>query len=224
MSTKTRKQSGLQPGTATSTQGQEKVAVIIRAARDVICSDGATQFTMRNIAKQAGMYLRNLQYYFPTREDLIRALSEEGGRRYSIIVDKALAKAGDDPIERLMAAVDVYIKDNANNTRQRRYNIQIISLLHALDDYKGHLLDEYYSKQFIHRFEILLKNINPDLTDDESNYRAKMITSLLDGIMLFAGPLDKSNKDLQPYCVRIRSEIYTIAVGTESEISKSKKK
>ena len=36
---------------------------------------GYAQFSMRNVAAEAGMRLGNVQYYFPTRSDLVR-----GGR------------------------------------------------------------------------------------------------------------------------------------------------
>ena len=202
---------GLQPGTAISAKGRERVNHIIRTAIDVLTEEGFNAFTMRHIAKRAGIYLRNLQYYFPTREELLQAISDEMGRRYGDMIDAALTSVSADPVARLNTVVNVYLQDNITNTAQRRYNVQVVALLYSLDHYSGKLLDKFYSRRFVTRFMRLLQDLNPGLDEVEADQRARMIGSLLDGILFFGGPEARDSKALELYCDSLRKQIHTIA-------------
>lgn len=204
---------GLNPGTATRPKGKETVKAIIAAAREVLSNEPTANFTMRRIAAGAGIYLRNLQYYFPSREAVIRALSETGGQEYYQKVEKALNGVGDDPLERFVAAINVYIRDNIHNKNQRKYNVRIISLLHSLDDFEGQMLSRYYSDQFVNRLTELIKDVNHQVGDGEALQRAKMIASLLDGLMLFSGPFNALNESLENYGNAVRVEVVKLATN-----------
>ena len=45
-------------------------------ARSVLVEEGLDRFVLRHIAARAGMTVGNLQYYFPTRDDLLAAVVE----------------------------------------------------------------------------------------------------------------------------------------------------
>src|SRR5690554_6391387 len=74
MRTSTPRKTDQNRGGPTSRKGQARAAQILKAARQVLVEAGYTQFSLRNIAAQAGMHLSNLQYYYPTREQILLAL------------------------------------------------------------------------------------------------------------------------------------------------------
>ena len=59
---------------ASSNKGKKRIVEIMEACRTVLIDKGYTQFSLRNIAKEAGIHLSNLQYYFRTRDDLLKEL------------------------------------------------------------------------------------------------------------------------------------------------------
>ena len=58
------------------TRGEVSRARILATAREILADSGLERFAMREIAKRADMGLGNLQYYFPTRDDLLEAVIE----------------------------------------------------------------------------------------------------------------------------------------------------
>ena len=50
--------------------------MLLEAARTALAEKGHSEFSMRNIAKAAGVHLRTVQYYFPTRRDLLTDVLE----------------------------------------------------------------------------------------------------------------------------------------------------
>ena len=59
--------------TTISGKGKKRISEIMEACKTVLIDKGYTQFSLRNIAREAGMHLSNLQYYFHTREELLKA-------------------------------------------------------------------------------------------------------------------------------------------------------
>ena len=53
-----------------SVKGEQRRAQVIEAARSSFLDRGYEDFSMRGVASQCNMKLKNLQYYFPTKEDL----------------------------------------------------------------------------------------------------------------------------------------------------------
>ena len=53
------------------TKGQKKKQDILAVARPFLLNEGHPSFSLRDVAKQAGISLGNLQYYFPAKNDLL---------------------------------------------------------------------------------------------------------------------------------------------------------
>lgn len=69
-------------------KGAARQAAILAAAADVLARDGAHDFSLRRVAQAAGIRLGNLQYYFPTRADLL-------GHLLAGYLEAGLAKVSD---------------------------------------------------------------------------------------------------------------------------------
>ena len=65
-----------------SEQGKATAQRVIDAARELLMTKGHAQFSVRNVAAQAELHLANVQYYFPTRDDLVRAIVKDIDARY----------------------------------------------------------------------------------------------------------------------------------------------
>src|SRR5882757_11150997 len=100
--------------------GNDTAARIVLAARELLMTEGYAQFSMRNVAARAGVHLANVQYYFKTREDLVRALLDDTGARYRATYDQLRASTPTDGLARFKAVVDFNLRDIAT-WETRRY-------------------------------------------------------------------------------------------------------
>src|SRR5476651_1909674 len=113
MQVKTRKEVGVRRA------GRETAQRVIEAARDLLMNEGYARFSMRNVAAGAGLHLANVQYYFPTREALIRAILADTGARYRASYERLLAEGSTDRTERFREIVAFNLRDIAKReTRQ----------------------------------------------------------------------------------------------------------
>lgn len=74
---------------------------------------GYAAASMREIAADAGMKAGSMYYYFPSKADLLLAVHEEGIRRISDAVDRAVDGAvgnAADPWQRLQAAMSAHLQ------------------------------------------------------------------------------------------------------------------
>ncbi len=65
------------PGLPARKKGRERRQQIIDAAKEVLMTSGITSLVLRDIAVQLGITHGNLQYYFPTKEDLLVAIFDQ---------------------------------------------------------------------------------------------------------------------------------------------------
>ncbi|GAA2430594.1 TetR/AcrR family transcriptional regulator [Actinomadura vinacea] len=77
----------------------------MRAARDVFAERGYHAASIRDIAREAGLSLSALYYYYSGKQALLVALLEDTLADYQNSCEVALAAAGDDPAARLNAFV-----------------------------------------------------------------------------------------------------------------------
>jgi AcrR family transcriptional regulator len=94
--------------TAPSAVG-DRVSYILDAAARVVRRDGAHGLRMAAVAREAGVSKALVHYYFPTRQDLLRAAFASSGEHWNDAVAHELARARDgvERVERfLLASVD----------------------------------------------------------------------------------------------------------------------
>ena len=59
-----------------SRKGQERSEAILDAAERLLVDEGHAALSLRGVAQRAGIRLGNLQYYFATREEIVRSCTE----------------------------------------------------------------------------------------------------------------------------------------------------
>ncbi len=193
-------------GTAQRSIGKATALKLVKTTHEFLMEGGYADFSMRNVAKAAGVRLANLQYYFPRKEDLILALIHYVGELYDKNYSEHLKKAGGDPRSKFEAAINFNL-DDIFCLKTRHFFIQFWPLIAIADDYSGKLLSQFYRPQ-LKQFEELIQNLHPETSPADIQHRAEMITALIEGLMVVTSPLLKKKEssfreDVLAQCLRI---------------------
>lgn len=157
-----------------TTRGAQRRDEIVAAARTVLVCEGIDAFVLRDLAERVGMRVGNLQYYFPTRDDLLEAVVRAELERD---LDAVRSQDQPDAAGRLAAAVGVlaerWIVDECSV-------YQPVGLLAANDRRFAELADEVH-EAFQAEVTAIVTEIAPDVEPDEARVRAALIVALVDG-------------------------------------------
>ena len=85
-------------------------ASLLAAAEAELADRGVEAFSLRQVAKRAGVSHAAPAHHFGDAGGLLTALATEGYRAFQQALDDGMAQAGDDPRERQMAAGLGYIR------------------------------------------------------------------------------------------------------------------
>ena len=97
------------PGDACAMNPPEDLRrVVLEASLDLIKKEGLEALSMREVARRAGVSHQAPYHHFGDREGILVALAEEGFRRLTAEVAKAIGGAAD-PLARLEAAGTAYV-------------------------------------------------------------------------------------------------------------------
>jgi AcrR family transcriptional regulator len=88
--------------------GQERRNEILTAAKELFANEGFARVTTRALAEKAGLSQTGLYVYFSTKEDILRAISDQTHDALAAAFDRAVAEANT-PSEKLRKLVRVYI-------------------------------------------------------------------------------------------------------------------
>lgn len=190
---------------------KETARRIVGVARAVLMKEGYAQFSMRNVAAEAGMRLANVQYYFPTRSDLVRALMQDTEERYAAAYRECLLKAPPDRHERFNAFMDFSLADVANPDT-RRFITQMWALLDTMDADSGHLLNEFYEMDIAALSERVAE-LDPNCPAAEVRRRATLLAAVIEGLVIVRGAHSPSPAEMKRLTARARTLGMQIALG-----------
>jgi AcrR family transcriptional regulator len=192
-------------------EGNETAPRIVLAAREILMDEGYAQFSMRNVASRAGMHLNNVQYYFKTREHLVRALLEDTGSRYRASYDRLLADAPADPVARFNALIEFSLHD-ISTWETRRFFIQLWALLITLDGRSGSLLDDLYAID-IEQLSGFIAELVPGTAPAEIRRRASVLAAMIEGMVVVRGAHSPNAAEMKRLLARARAVAMQIARG-----------
>jgi AcrR family transcriptional regulator len=192
-------------------EGNDTASRIVLAAREILMDEGHAQFSMRNVASRAGVHLNNVQYYFKTREQLVRALLEDTGARYRASYDKLLAVAPAEPVARFNALIEFSLQD-VSTWETRRFFIQLWSLLITLDDRSGTLLDDLYAID-IEQLSGFIAELVPGIAPTEIRRRASVLAAMIEGMVVVRGAHSRNPAEIKRLMARARAVAMQIALG-----------
>lgn len=171
-------------GTAVHAKGTERVGSILDAAMDVLVQDGYAGLSLRGVAQRAGVSLGNLQYYFPTKQDVVRALLARYLEQALKRVRERVEGGGREPVQRLRKALDAILEDQ--DSPQACQLFAELWALAARDAMVADALAVFYAGYRAGAVE-LLRELSPELTPARRERRAALLVAFLEGLSLFRG-------------------------------------
>lgn len=164
-------------------QGQRTRAAIIETARKLLLESGSLEFSLRSVAQGAGVSISNLQYYFPTRQAVLRAVMEPVIDAYLDNVQAAIASG-----QSARGALDLLVQrgiGEARNTAATMLWWHFLSLA-ASDADCARLLDEWYETMAAEIGQ-LIRSTNARLSVADSMVTARLMIALSDGLAMQFG-------------------------------------
>ena len=184
---------------------------ILAATRSVLTERGYANFTLRGIAEVAGLSLSHLQYYFPTKAEIVSALFADVGNDYEQAYVAFLARIYGGPEERLSAWIE-FLLDDSWDPETRRFFIQLWGLLESEADGSQSLLREFYEMD-IEEISGLIAAARPELFPSDVRQRATLIAGAIEGMMLVVGFNEQSGRARRKMLVSSRHQLVSIALA-----------
>jgi AcrR family transcriptional regulator len=83
---------------------------ILRAAAVLIAERGYHGASMRDLARAVGLQMASLYHHFGSKQELLVAIMREAMADLGAVVEAAVAEAGPDPHDRLVAAIHAHVR------------------------------------------------------------------------------------------------------------------
>jgi len=192
---------------------ERRIAHIIDAARKVFQDEGYAGFSARGVAGRVGITLGNLQYYFPNKEELVRATLSFHLRQmldqYASIADQS----GLSVDNRLLALVE-QIYNDLGKTDLPCFLFEVWAFSRR-DAYIAELVDKVYAN-YCGIFAALLREADTTLADEEYLARAFILTAQIQGVMIFTY-ICKSSHEERAELARITRRSVRMLAGLPTE-------
>lgn len=209
----TKRQSSHRPGTAIKNKGQVRLASILEAAKAVFMEAGYAGLTMRKVADRAGITIGNLNYYYRTKEGLLRDLINYFINGYLEVFDQLRGAAGQSPQKQLESVLDFWIEDLG--TPETTVFFPELWALANHDPHVAQLVDDLYAR--VHQPLIeLIGLINPACPSREQQQLALFMCATMEGLTMFAGH-DKPWAPQRQQLKRMAIEHFLRLITTNSE-------
>lgn len=199
---------------ATQRKRELRIREIIDAARQVFQDDGYAGFATRRVADRVGITLGNLQYYFRTKEELLRtallAYVSQVIEDYTTIANRPGIGAG----QRCTALIN-RIFQNINETDLPKFMVEI-EAFSSHEPYAAELLNDMQA-QFRGIFAKLLSELHPALTSEACLLRAAVIVAQMEGMTMFASHGDYPGRDYVEF-VRLAKRTVRLVVSASTQI------
>jgi AcrR family transcriptional regulator len=169
-------------GTAVLAKGQARSAAILDAATAVLVEEGAAQLSTRRIAARAGVHPGNVQYYYRTKADIVRALLQRYLAASVRDIEARLAASGGSPAARLQATLDGILDDQADGAGCRMF--WEIWALAARDAAVARATAEFYAR-YRRGVADALRAVTPRLTPLRAERRAALLVAMLEGLTVW---------------------------------------
>ena len=164
---------------AKSPKGEERREAIEAAARRMLLDEGYAGVSLRRIATKLGMSVGNLQYYFPTKDDLVESVIIGETQKPIDLLGNVAWSPNDAPksIRQVVGSLMQYYAGEAG----RFYAIMESLALH--DARYAKLKADGYA-QVLRHIEQLIGLVAPDLSNDRAAGLARVLVALIDGASL----------------------------------------
>ncbi|MDY7224884.1 TetR/AcrR family transcriptional regulator [Hyalangium rubrum] len=183
-----------------SRKGQERSEAILDAAEKLLVEEGHAALTLRGVAQRAGIRLGNLQYYFATREALVRALLARVLERATARVEARVGGATGSA-RTLEVALEPLLEDQKDpNSYRLFYDLWAMA---AREPAIAAELRAFYVR-YVDAVAQWLREASPGLSRAEAHARAELLVALLEGLSLFrSGTVGEPDKRVEATLRRV---------------------
>ena len=187
------------------TKGQIRRQQIIDAAKQALIDGGSNSLVLRDVADQIGITHGNLQYYFPTKNDLLIAIFDQAVEKYTegmkVAVSETSTRKG-----RLDAIIDAGIAElKSPETPLWRmmmsladHNPDMASILKKEND----LYEQVVAEE--------LKLISPNLSIQRRRHIARIIHAILDGLGVQFSYEDADGPEMRALASEIKIALFAV--------------
>ncbi len=198
------------PGTAVLPKGRARAEGILDAATALLIEEGHARLSTRKVAAHAGIRPGHLQYYYPTKQDLVRGLLERYLERAILAYERASATAPD-AAGRVDLFLDTVLRDQTEGERARFF--WELWALAARDATVADAMQSFYRTSWRQLVGTLLAT-TPALGRPRAERRAALLIALLEGLTLFrsrdasrALPLPFLERELRELARKLATEV-----------------
>jgi AcrR family transcriptional regulator len=158
---------------------------IAKAAKRVFLRAGDAGFSMRNVAKEAGMSMGAVQHFYPTRDRLMAAMLEYVVNEYEAAYERVFKELPFNGEARLLGVIDHLVLD-ITRAETRQFFFALWSL-GGHNKFAAAFVEEMYTH---HRRNLaaFIGAARPGLSEERCFEAALQIAALIDGLMLFTAP------------------------------------
>jgi len=206
------------PGTGNYDKGQKRLLNILQTSRDILIESGYHSLTMRKIAASAGITVGHLQYYYPSKKDLLTGLLDHVIESYMVELDQVRQLAGDIPEDQLEAVIRYLINDDG--TKESTYFFPELWALANHDAHASERMQDLYRRSRTH-FNELVSLINPKLNEKSRESIALFISASIEAQLLFVGHGKPFHDDISAIKnIAVKSFINLVKLSTDDDIEK----
>jgi AcrR family transcriptional regulator len=166
-----------------TSKGAETRRALLATSREQFVQHGYAAFSLRSVAKAAGVSLGHLQHFFPTKNALVTAMLSDASADYLRTYDTYTRSLDLQPWSRLEAVLR-YLLDDARNPETVRFFVELWAVTNHDDDAHDVLRTHYLRNR--QSFWPLVREVRPDLTDETAEALALQIIAMVDGLIVFA--------------------------------------
>ncbi len=193
-----------------SPRGAATRARILEIATTMLAEEGLEHFVLREIAKRAQLRLGNLQYYFPTRDDLLEAVIR-AEFEHNLATMRALRDKRSSLAHYMRGLAQMMIEEYTG-IGGRIWPVLTVMHLHSR---RFRQLSRLVYQQHFETIVTAMRSFGVAGTDAALLERARLITALIDGAALqaHAGPHDRASRSWRSLCRRTGEMAAAIAAG-----------
>lgn len=161
------------------TKGEQRRADVLQIARSHLITRGYEAFSMREVAADLGTKLGHIQYYFPTRDDLLEALVREEFR-----MNLAAIETVTHGVEPTISALEASVRKLVALWTSGGARVYVVMPFLAMHNERFRALNAEINSQFYDVIAQLLRAMAPETPERDLKTRARLITAVMDGGLL----------------------------------------
>jgi len=158
---------------------------IVNAAKQVFLRETDSGFSIRNVAKEAGLSMGAVQHFYPTRDKLMAAMLEFVVNEYEAAYERVFTELPFNGEARLFGVIDYLALDITRpQTRQFFFGLWALG---CRNKFAAAFIEEMYSH---HRRQLaaLIGAARPAFSEEKCFEIAVQVAALIDGLMIFTAP------------------------------------